>query len=126
MGMFKNMGFIQVGIEPIGENMYNERCLQMVPLTKAERGNENMRERNTKLSKTILAVVCAMSALTVLAHGFVGSWNGQLDLCVTKLRIVINVSVDASCTFASPGQSATEIPAKFKTTKVDKPPSLSH
>ncbi len=31
MGMSKNMGFILVGIEPIGENMYNERCLQTVP-----------------------------------------------------------------------------------------------
>ena len=78
-----------------------------------------MGERNTKLSKTILAVVCAMSALTALAHGFVGSWNGQLDLCVTKLRIMINVAADGSCTFASLDQDAREIPAKFKTTKVD-------
>ena len=90
------------------------------------KGDESMGTTTAKLNRLILAAVCAMSALTALAHSFVGSWNGQLDLCVTKLRIVINVSVDGSCSFASPGQSATEIPAKFKTTKVDKPPSLSH
>ena len=72
-----------------------------------------------KLNRLILMAACVTSALTALAHSFVGSWNGQIDLCVTQLRIVINVSVDGSCTFVSPDQSAKEIPAKFKTTKVD-------
>ena len=85
-----------------------------------------METTTAKLNRLILAAVCAMSALTALAHSLVGSWNGQLDIYVTQLRIVINVSVDGSYTFASPDQSSTEIPAKFKTTKVDKPPSLSH
>ena len=71
------------------------------------------------LSKVMLTVVCVMPVLPVLAHSFVGSWNGQLDFCVIKLRIVINVSDDGSCTLVSPDQSAKEIPAKFKTPKAD-------
>ena len=83
------------------------------------KGDESMGTITAKLNRLILMAACVTSALTALAHSFVGSWNGQIDLCVTKLRIVINVSVDGSCTFVSPDQSAKEIPAKFKTTKVD-------
>ena len=78
-----------------------------------------MRAIKTKLSKVMLVVACMMPVLTALAHSFVGSWNGQLDLCVIKLRIVINVADDGSCTLVSPDQSSREIPAKFKTSKVD-------
>lgn len=67
----------------------------------------------------LMAVVCAASALTALSQGLTGSWSGRLDLGVTKLRIVVNVSDDGSCTLDSPDQGAKGIPAKIKATTGD-------
>lgn len=73
-----------------------------------------------KITVTMLAAVAAAICLAAQATtDFVGSWNGKLDLGVAKLRIMINVSADGSCTLVSPDQSAKEIPAKFKTPTPD-------
>ena len=68
------------------------------------------------MSAAVAAAICLVARATT---DFVGSWNGKLDLGVAKLRIVINVSADGSCTLVSPDQSAKGIPAKFKTPTPD-------
>ena len=68
------------------------------------------------MSAAVAAAICLAARATT---DFVGSWNGKLDLGVAKLRIIINVSADGSCTLVSPDQSAKEIPAKFKTPTPD-------
>ena len=81
---------------------------------------QEKRDMGTTIKKLMSAAVAAAICLVARATtDFVGSWNGKLDLGVAKLRIIINVSADGSCTLVSPDQNAKEIPAKFKTQTPD-------
>lgn len=45
------------------------------------------------------------------AQNIQGSWNGTLDVSGAKLRVVLNIASDGSCTMDSPDQGAKGIPA---------------
>lgn len=45
------------------------------------------------------------------AQNIQGSWNGTLNVSGAKLRLVLNIALDGSCTMDSPDQGAKGIPA---------------
>ena len=59
-------------------------------------------------------MVCVTSAilLTASAQNICGTWQGQLDLGMARLNIVVNIAPDGTCTIDSPDQGARGIPAK--------------
>ena len=75
---------------------------------------DKFNENNMKLRLLIFVLVFSNIAN---AQNISGSWFGQLDVGIVKLRIVFNITKDAEgkeiCTMDSPDQSAKGIPASL-------------
>lgn len=67
---------------------------------------------------TLVAAVC-FSTNTLLAEVISGSWMGTLELGIAKLRLVVHVAQDGSCSLDSPDQGANGIPASIVSRTVD-------
>ena len=72
---------------------------------------------NVKKMKLRLLIFVLMFSNIANAQNISGSWFGQLDAGIVKLRIVFNITKDAEgkeiCTMDSPDQSAKGIPASL-------------
>ena len=43
-----------------------------------------------------------------------GSWHGRLSVGLQRLRVVFDIGIDGTCTFDSPDQGATGLPAELR------------
>ena len=58
-------------------------------------------------------VMLCFGANTLLAEVISGSWMGTLELGIAKLRLVVHIAQDGSCSLDSPDQGANGIPASI-------------
>ena len=78
----------------------------------------------THVMRTLMACVTFAILLTASAQNISGTWQGQLDLGMARLNIVVNIASDGTCTIDSPDQGARGIPAKVVSNTLDKADNL--
>lgn len=61
---------------------------------------------------TLLAVASVTAALA--ADSPCGPWHGRLSVGLQRLRVVFDIGIDGTCTFDSPDQGATGLPAELR------------
>lgn len=63
------------------------------------------------MKKWLLTIALVGAVGTASAQNISGTWNGELNAGMQKLKLVLNLSDDGKCTLDSPDQGAKGIPA---------------
>ena len=71
------------------------------------------------MKKQLFTIALACMGITAQAQNITGTWSGELNAGLQKLKLVLNLTDDGKCTLDSPDQGAKGIPATINFVSAD-------